>query len=125
VEAEVMRVMLINSGIQPDAILIESEARDTLESIILCDSILRGQNDVLEVVPCTSRYHVPRCAVLFRLMGWRVRTVVMPGDLGALPLRKLGWYYLKELLAFPYDASVLLAKRGLAKPWRNRLRDLR
>lgn len=120
-----MRAMLINSGIHPEAILIEPEARDTLESILLCDAILRGQDDVLEVVPCTSRYHVPRCAALFRLMGWRVRTVVMPGDLGALPLRKLGWYYIKELLAFPYDAAVLLTKRRLVKPWQKGLRDLR
>jgi uncharacterized SAM-binding protein YcdF (DUF218 family) len=124
-EAEVMRTMLIKSGIHPEAILVESEARDTLESIILCDAILRGHNDVFEVIPCTSRYHVPRCAALLRLMGWRVRTVIMPGDLGALPLRKLGWYYIKELLAFPYDAAVLLTKRGVAKPWRKWLRDLR
>lgn len=120
-----MRSMLINSGIRPEAILIESEARDTLESIIFCDEILRGRNDVFEVVPCTSRYHVPRCAALLWLMGWHVRTVLMPADLGALPLRKLGWYYTKEFLAFPYDAAVLVTKRRLVKPWRKWLRDLR
>lgn len=92
VEADVMRQLLIESGIAPDAILSERKARDTLESVRFCDAILRTAGDVTEVIPCTSRYHVPRCVALLRLLGWKVRTVEIPSDAGAVRRRKLLLY---------------------------------
>lgn len=110
VEAEVMRDMLIAQGVAPEAIMMEPHARDTLESIRLCDVLLRAADDVETVIPCTSRYHILRCATLLRLRGWKVRTMPMPGDAGLLPWRKLLWYYLKEILALPYDMVLLMAR---------------
>ena len=108
VEAEVMRAMLIDGGVPPEEIIVEPHARDTLESILYCDDLLRAQGDVAAVIPCTSPYHLPRCALLLRLRGWPVRIVKMPGDAGILQWHKLIWYYLKEIIALPYDAFLLM-----------------
>lgn len=108
VEAEVMREMLIAGGALPEEIIVEPLARDTLESIRLCDALLRAQGDVAAVVPCTSPYHLPRCALLLRLRGWPVQVMKMPGDAGILQWHKLIWYYLKEFIALPYDAFLLI-----------------
>jgi uncharacterized SAM-binding protein YcdF (DUF218 family) len=111
VEADVMRDMLIAAGVAPDAIVCERDARDTLDSARNCDAMLRAAGDAAAVIPCTSRYHRPRCALLFRLLGWTVKTVPMPGDAGILPWQKLLWYYVKELIALPYDVLLLLIGR--------------
>jgi uncharacterized SAM-binding protein YcdF (DUF218 family) len=108
VEADVMAQALIAAGVSEDDILCERAARDTLESIRLCNEILDARGDVRSVVPCTSRYHVPRCGLLLRLSGWSVQIKSMPGDLGFLPWRKLIWYYLKEIAALPYDVILLI-----------------
>jgi uncharacterized SAM-binding protein YcdF (DUF218 family) len=112
VEAEVMRAMLLAAGVPAYSIVPEDAARDTLESVRLCDALLRRAGDCDRVVPCTSRYHLPRCAVLFRLAGWQVQVPAMPGDAGRLPWRKLLWYHLKEAAALPYDAALLLGARA-------------
>lgn len=111
VEADVMRRLLLAAGAPDAAILLEREGRDTLHQAKLCDAILRGQGDVGEVVPCTSRYHLPRCALLLKGLGWRVRLAPMPHDLGRLPFRKLVFYYCKELIALPYDLVLLVGAR--------------
>lgn len=103
-----MRQLMVESGIAPDAILSERKARDTLESVRFRDAILRTAGDVTEVIPCTSRYHVPRCVALLRLLGWKVRTVEMPSDAGAGRRRKLLLYSFKELVALPYDVALLM-----------------
>jgi uncharacterized SAM-binding protein YcdF (DUF218 family) len=112
VEAEVIRGLLLKSGVAAQAIVTECSARDTLESVRYCDAILRDRGDADIVIPCTSRYHIARCVALLRLMGWRVRTVRMPSDFGAVPLVTLIWYYLKELVALPYDCCLILAGRN-------------
>jgi uncharacterized SAM-binding protein YcdF (DUF218 family) len=111
VEAEVVRRLLRDAGVPLGHIVVEPRARDTLQSIRLCDTLLRTAGDVDRVIPCTSRYHVPRCALLLRLLGWRVRLTPMPSDLGHLPLWKLATFYLKELIALPYDIILLLCDR--------------
>ena len=108
VEAEVMRRMLLEAGVAPKAILTETAARDTLESVRFCDVLLREAGDASVVIACTSRYHQPRCALLLRILGWRVETVPMPGDRGRVEVWKLITFYLKELVALPYDVVLLM-----------------
>ncbi len=107
-EAVVIRDLLVHKGIKPQDILLEDRARDTLESIKYCDAILMSCDDLEVVVPCTSRYHIPRCALLFRMLGYTVRIPHMPADLPQLPLRKWIFFVLKEFIALPYDALLLL-----------------
>jgi uncharacterized SAM-binding protein YcdF (DUF218 family) len=111
VEADVIARVLTEAGVPASAIVLERRARDTLESVIYCDALLRAAGDADCVEPCTSHYHLPRCALLLRMLGWRVRIPSMPGDLGSLPLGKLLAYWSKEVVALPYDAALLFARQ--------------
>jgi uncharacterized SAM-binding protein YcdF (DUF218 family) len=110
-EAIVMRDLLMAKGVASKNILLETQAKDTLESIRFCGIILASLSDVALLVPCTSRYHLPRCAILLRLLGYPVARPHMPADRPHLGTRKWLSYALKEFLALPYDVMLLLAHR--------------
>jgi uncharacterized SAM-binding protein YcdF (DUF218 family) len=110
-EAHIIRDRLVAGGVDPADILVEDRATDTLESVIYCDRILRGREDVELLVPCSSGYHNPRCGLLLRILGYRVRMARVPSDLRFLGGRTWMLYVLKEVLALPYDAMLLLIKR--------------
>jgi len=109
-EALVMRGLLRAAGIADDDILVEDRAADTLQSVLFCDAILRRRQDIGLLVPCSSGYHNPRCALLFRMLGYRVRVGRMPPDLPHLGPLKWGVYVMKECIALPYDALLLLLR---------------
>jgi uncharacterized SAM-binding protein YcdF (DUF218 family) len=108
VEADLIRALLIKGGVPEEAIVSERWARDTLESVKFCDVILRDRGDADVVIPCSSRYHIVRCAALFRLLGWNVKTTDMPSDVGSVSTGKLLYYYFSELIAIPYDWCLLM-----------------
>ena len=110
-EAEAMQRDLMIAGIEPERIIPETQGHDTLESVRLCDAILRGLGDCRSVAICTSPFHQPRCALLFRLLGYRVERPPMPSDRGRVLKRKYARYVLKEIFATPYDALLLLLRR--------------
>jgi uncharacterized SAM-binding protein YcdF (DUF218 family) len=110
-EAYVIRDLLLAADTQQQEILIEDQAKDTLQSILFCHVILRSRADVELLMPCSSGYHNPRCALLFRMLGYRVRIGRMPPDLPHIGPWKWGRYVLKEILALPYDAALLLFYR--------------
>ena len=70
-EALVMRDILVELGIEEQRILLECEARDTLESVRLCTRILRRRPDVGRVIVSTSSYHRMRCTCC---SGWPAST---------------------------------------------------
>lgn len=110
-EAVVMKQALTAAGVSPRRIVLESDGRDTLESIRLCDRILRERGDCRRVVVCTSSYHQPRCALLFRLLGYKVVMPAVSNGLGRLRRRTYGRMLAREMVALPYDAALLLARR--------------
>jgi uncharacterized SAM-binding protein YcdF (DUF218 family) len=110
-EAAVMKQALVQAGIAARRIVPECEGRDTLESIRLCDRLLRERGDCARVVVCTSRYHQPRCALLFRLLGWTALAPKSGRSTGRLSRRTHGRMIAREVLALPYDAILLLAHR--------------
>ncbi len=112
-EAQVIRDLLVAAGIDEREILVEDQASDTLESVVFCDKILCRRDDINVLVPCSSRYHVPRCALLLRLAGYRVRVGRMPADRPYLGWIKWAAYVLKECIALPYDALLLLLRTGI------------
>ncbi len=114
-EAEVIRALLLRAGIRDEDVLVDDLSRDTLESIERCHAILRKQSDVETVVPCTSAYHVPRCSILLRLLGYRTLVIAMPADRPHLPFRKWIWFVSKELLALPYDVLLLLVRERVLR----------
>lgn len=108
-EAVVMRGLLVAGGVPRSQILIEAEAGDTLESVRLCSRILRARGDADEVRVCSSRYHLPRCVLLFRIAGFRCRAEPVPSDRPHLGTPKWLRYVAKELVATPWDAAWLWA----------------
>lgn len=114
-EAVVIRDLLMRDGIPKHDILLEDQARSTLDSVEFCDAILVRCTDVEAVVPCTSPYHIPRCALLFRLLGYKIQIASMPGDLPDLPLTKWLSYVIKEFAALPFDVLLLLLRHGVRR----------
>jgi uncharacterized SAM-binding protein YcdF (DUF218 family) len=108
-EAEVVARVLAEAGIPPGRILVEPRGRDTLESVRFCHALLAARGDCRSLVCCTSAYHQPRCALLLRLLGYRVIAAPMPSR--PLPPRVHAVQVAKELAATPYDALLLLARR--------------
>jgi uncharacterized SAM-binding protein YcdF (DUF218 family) len=114
-EAQVVRRELVAAGVDPAHILVEDAARDTLESVRFCDRILRDRGDCRRVVVCTSTYHQLRCALLLRILGYRVATPRVPNGWGRLTVRRYALALLKEIVATPYDASLLVARTAGAR----------
>lgn len=101
---------LLAAGVDPARIVIEPTGRDTLESVRRCDCILRQRGDCARVIVCTSSYHQPRCALLFRLLGFQVALAPVPGDLARFSIAGYARAVAKEALAAPYDSALLLLR---------------
>jgi uncharacterized SAM-binding protein YcdF (DUF218 family) len=108
-EAQVILDLLVARGIDPSKILIEDQATDTLESVVFCDEILR-RHGLHTIIVCSSGYHTPRCALLFRLLGYEVAMGRTQSDLPHLGWPRYLAYVLKEAIALPYDAALLLGR---------------
>ena len=103
-EAQVMQQLLLELGAEKEQILLEEQARDTLQSVLNCRDILKQQADALcEVIVCSSPYHNYRCQMLFRLAGVPCRRGEMPSDRPALGTTKWLYYYFREAAAIPWD----------------------
>ena len=110
-EAQVMRDALVEAGIAHHRIVMESCGRDTLEQIRLCHALLAERGDCERILCCTSAYHQPRCALLLRLLGYKVATPKMTASHGRLSRKTYVRMVLKEVVALPYDATLLLMRR--------------
>jgi uncharacterized SAM-binding protein YcdF (DUF218 family) len=115
-EASVIAEQLAACGVAGERIIVESCARDTLESVRLCHQILTARRDVRRVVCCTSTYHQHRCALLFRLLGYRTVMPAMPAGHGRVRTMQYLRWIAKEALATPYDALLLVGRRAFGRP---------
>lgn len=113
-EAEVIGAALVDAGIDPARIIIEPGGRDTLESVRRCHAILRERGDCQRIVCATSGYHQPRCALLFRLLGYRVVMPTTNARRSNVRRRLYARLLAKEVVATPYDAALLLLRRRAA-----------
>jgi vancomycin permeability regulator SanA len=109
-EADAMRSMLIRAGIPGTNIISEAGSGDTLSSVINCSLILKGNRsfDLLRVV--TDIYHLPRCRWLFFLSGVSTSGILVSGGLKSNGLIKWIYFYLRELLAIPWDTLLFFFK---------------
>lgn len=114
-EAQVMAALLREKGVAAERILVEPHGRDTLESVRLCDAILRRRGDARRLLICTSSFHQPRCALLFRLLGYDVLRPDMPDSFGGLSRARYARLVTKEAVAAPYDALLLLGRRAIGR----------
>ena len=112
-EAAVIAERLREAGVGGDRIVVEPCGRDTLESVRFCDRILRARGDCARIICCTSTFHQPRCALLLRLLGYRVVVPPMPHARAKLGRYRHARLVAKEVVATPYDALLHLARRAL------------
>lgn len=98
-EAEAMRRRLRDLGTPDRAILLETRARDTYENALFSIPILRAHG-LGRAILVSDAYHLPRAAMLFRLMGC---PVTGSAAASTAPRRdrmaRAGW----ETLAIPRD----------------------
>ncbi|MCE2573968.1 YdcF family protein [Komagataeibacter sp. FNDCR2] len=110
-EAAVMTRLLLEAGVRPDAVVEEGTAPDTLASVIACSQLLRQAGHAGPVAVASSAYHLPRCLLLMRMMGWRVIRVPPPGVPAARGWRGRWFWRLREGAALPWDALLLACRR--------------
>lgn len=106
-EAAVMTRLLVEAGVPPDAVMAEETAPDTLASVLACSRLLRRQGYGGPFAVASSAYHLPRCMLLMRMMGWRVVRVPPPGVPAARGWGRRWFWRLREGAALPWDVLLL------------------
>lgn len=115
-EAEVMRTLLINSGIPSKKIRGENQSKDTLSSVNRCSLILKKVNNCLEVYVCSDKHHIARCRWLFFLLGIPTLKAEVSNEQNAYGLSKWVYHYFREYTAIVYNTIlVFLHKTGIMK----------
>lgn len=110
-EADVMADMLRAEGVPAQAVVVEDTAPDTLASVIRCTRLLRLGGYAGPVAVASSAYHLPRCLLLMRMMGWRVVRVPPPLAPAAQRWTRRWFWRLREGAALPWDALLLACWR--------------
>jgi uncharacterized SAM-binding protein YcdF (DUF218 family) len=110
-EASVMAALLESRGVHPDRILLEETGTDTLSSARAVIALLRTQGVTAPVFAASSLYHLPRCLLLLRLLGMAAHAAVPPVVPAATHWWRRSYWWLRELLALPYDAVLAVAVR--------------
>ncbi|MDO8411810.1 MAG: YdcF family protein [Phenylobacterium sp.] len=109
-EARVMADLLQAAGVDPARLVLDEHSRDTLENVIAALGFLRARG-LSRAIICTDAYHVPRVAMMFALLG----VTSEPGPIGAGRgrARRREWWRMsaREVLAYPYDLVLVLARR--------------
>lgn len=97
-EAAVMARLLAGT-VSAERLTLDEQSDDTLQTVRAAARHARahGYTDILS---CTDSWHQPRVAMLFRLYGWRARSVRLPRR----GPRRLQWRMIaREAAALPYD----------------------
>lgn len=115
-EAVVIRDRLVARGVPAEAIIVEGRSRDTLESALACAAILRSHPDLGRVWICTSAFHSPRCRLLLWLLGFTIGHVHIPPARSMRQRWRLSYWTLRELVALPWDALLVIAHRAGWRP---------
>lgn len=112
-EAEVMRRYLLERGLEENAILAEPEASDTFASALNCIEILRRQSDVRSIRLCSSSFHLPRCGLIFRVLGVTAGKVEIESDRRVLGPGRWLRASLREVPATVWDVILALGHRWM------------
>ena len=110
-EAEVMRSYLLERGIQNRMIMTEPKGLDTLSSALRCIEILRQRSDAESIVLCSSSFHLPRCRLIFRALGYAARTAEIKSDRGVLGSSRWLRASVREGPAIIWDVALALGRR--------------
>ena len=108
-EAAVMAGLLRALGVPDSAILPEPTGTDTLSSVRAAARLLRGR--LAPVYAASSAYHLPRCVLLLRLAGLPARPCPAPPHPAARGFARRWYWRLREGLALPMDAAMMIVLR--------------
>lgn len=101
-EAQVMQQISLQQGINENQIILDEQAKSTLESAIICTQILQ-ENQWDNVLIVSDHYHLLRAVVLFRLLGILAEGS-SPDKKGIGTSRWQWWYlHLREIIALPWN----------------------
>lgn len=115
-EASVMAKLLVAHGVPPGCILLEETGADTLSSACAVARLLRERGIAAPIFAASSLYHVPRCVLLLRLLRMPAHAAGPPFvPAGSRWMTRCCWW-LREAVALPYDAVLVLVLR-LRKRW--------
>ncbi|WP_282604498.1 YdcF family protein [Pelagibius sp. Alg239-R121] len=114
-EAEVMRRMAIEAGVDPSRIVIEGASRNTLENAVNSARIM-SENGWSSALLVSDRLHLPRALMAFRSMGIKVAARGVSGAWGRSPFRHWWHYPLYETAAFVWYAGLILLGRHRIGP---------
>ena len=115
-EASLMARMLEDNGVPPTNILKEESSRTTLDSVIVCATILKGVTDLGAVMVCTDHYHQFRCRLLLWFLGVRSLPIKIESGYKSSGPLLWGYYYLREFPALILSCLLL----GPMLVWINR-----
>ncbi len=110
-EAEAMRSYLLARGIQDRLIMTEPKGLDTLSSALRCIEILRQRSDAESIVLCSSSFHLLRCWLIFRVLGFAARTAEIKSDRGVLGSSRWLRACVREGPAIVWDVALALGRR--------------
>jgi uncharacterized SAM-binding protein YcdF (DUF218 family) len=101
-EASVIRTIAIAEGLSPDAIIVDEASTSTFETALNCSQILASKAWGSALI-VTDIYHLPRCVMLFHLLGFDVLGSA-PDNVGLGTVR-WRWYYawIREMAALPWS----------------------
>lgn len=108
-EAVVMARLLLEAGVPEQAIRTETTGTDTLSSVRAVRHLLPAS---ATVYAATSAYHLPRCLLLLRLAGIRAEACPPPPVPASTSLSRRWFWRLREILALPYDALLVIWLRA-------------
>ncbi len=113
-EALVMKELAVQEGVPEKNIVIEDKAATTFQSVVNCLSIMRLRNWMSAHI-VTDPFHMLRCRLTFKLLGWRTTGSATTGGEQDYPKWKWIYYYLREITAMPLYALLCLLKRLTGK----------
>ncbi|MDI2112968.1 YdcF family protein [Commensalibacter nepenthis] len=109
-EAEVMKRLLIEYGVSEKHIICETQAKKTIQSVVLCSALLKKlgfTQKQTRLVVVSSAYHLPRCCWLLILSGWRTRSVAASGNASRNFYKCWSWR-LREIPAIVWNSFRIL-----------------
>lgn len=109
-EAEVMRRIALDAGIDVAQIEIETASRNTMENAVNSVKIMsdKGWHNAILV---SDRIHLPRAMLAFRALGITVQARGVSGAWSQGPFRRWWQYPLYEVTAFLWYLGLILSGR--------------
>ena len=114
-EAEAMKNLLIEAGIDGQHIILESQSKSSLQNCINTANIIKNMPAPDAVIVCSDNYHIPRSRILLHLMGISTTYRPMPSGRPAAGWVRWAYFCCREAIAIPLHVVMLLILKALGK----------